>query len=81
MSETEPRQGNVRKQRGRPFAEVAQVTTNPNDAIKGDVYQSAPIKAMAGQRISRLALWAVIRAVSVHLDDFFGVALHRAAQR
>ena len=80
-TETEPRQRNVRKQRGRPFAEVAQVTTNPNDAVKGDVYQSAAIKAMAGQRISRLALWAVIRAVSVHVEDFFGVALHRAAQR
>jgi hypothetical protein len=36
---------------------------------------------MARQRISGLALWAVIEAVSIHIDDFFAVALDCAAER
>src|SRR6516162_4157025 len=79
-TEAEPWKREVRKQRGCPFAGVAQVTTNPNDAFPGNVHQSAAIKAMAGQRISRLALRAVIRAVSVYIGDLFGIALHGAAQ-
>ena len=49
-------QREVRKQRGCPFAGVAQVTTNPNDAFPGNVHQSAAIEAMAGQFSSEAAV-------------------------
>src|SRR6516225_2690801 len=76
----EPRKREAWKQRGCPLARVAQVTTNPNDAFPGNVHQSAAIEAMAGQRMFDLALRAVIRAVSVHVADLFGIALNGAAQ-
>ena len=60
---------------------VTKGATNPNGALKVKVHQGAAIEAMASQRISGLALWAVIEAVSIHVDDFFAVALDCAAER
>lgn len=61
----QPRQREVGQQRYRAFAETTQIAAHPDHAIKGRIDQCPAIETVAGQWLLRLALRAVIRAITV----------------
>ena len=79
-AEAEPGQGELRQQRNRAFTGAAQVAAHADDSVEGGIHECAAVESMAGQRVLGLALRAVVRAVSIRIGDFFGVALDGAGE-
>src|SRR5271165_1703879 len=79
-AEPQPGQGELREQRNRAFTCAAQVSTNANDSVKGDIHDGAAVKAMTGQRMLGPALRAVVRAVPIRIGDLFGVTRDGASE-
>jgi hypothetical protein len=79
-AEAEPGEGELWQQRDRAFTGAAQVAAHADDSVEGGVHEGAAVESMASQRVIGLALRAVVRAVSIRIGDFFGVALDGAGE-
>jgi len=79
-AETAPGECELRQQRNGALTRATQVTSNTDDSVEGGIHPCAAVESMPGQRMFDLALWAVVRAVSIRIGDFLMVALDGAGK-
>lgn len=72
-TEAQPRQREFRQQRNCAFAEAAQIASHGDDAVEPGIHECALIETVPNQGLFGMALRAVVRPVTVGIEDQFGV--------
>jgi hypothetical protein len=60
---------------------VAQISANGDDAVKVHISDAAVVAAVSGQGRLGLALWTVVRPITVGVGNLFEVLLDRTRKR
>jgi hypothetical protein len=74
------RYGKLGQQRHLAPATAAEVSPNPDRAVKRDIHQRALVKAVGLQRTMYFTLRTVIRPVQIGIGKLFRISLDRASK-